>query len=67
MAFGLGILEVERIAQGFERDVIGLLEVGKGGFPLLGAGGNERLEIGAIGIILFLEAAILQRTADRGQ
>ena len=67
MAFGLGVLEIERIAQGFERDVIGLLQVGKRRFPLLGTGGNQRLEVGAIGIVFALEAAILQGTADRGQ
>ena len=67
MAFGLGVLEVERIAQGFEGDVIGLLQVGKRRFPLLGTGGNERLEVGAIGIVFTFQAAILQGTADRGQ
>ena len=67
MAFGLFVLEVERIAQSLERDVIGLLQAGKRRFPLLGTGGNERLEVGAIGIVFALQAAILQGPANRGQ
>jgi hypothetical protein len=43
VALGLGVLEIERIAQGLERDVIGLFEAGQRRFPLLGTGGNERL------------------------
>ena len=67
MAFGLFVLEVERITQSLECDVIGLLQAGKRRFPLLGTGGNERLEVGAIGIVFALQAAILQGTTDCGQ
>jgi len=64
VVLGLGVLEVERIAQDFERDVIRLFEVGERRFPLLCTGGNQRLQIGAIGIVLALQAPILERAPD---
>ena len=39
--FGLGILQVERIAQSFERDVVRALEVAHRLAQLLGAGGDQ--------------------------
>ena len=45
MAFGFGVLEVERVAQGLQGDVVGALEIGHGGLELVGAGLDKRFQI----------------------
>ena len=68
VAFGLGILEVERIAQGFQSDVVGALQFGDGGCAVAWCEpADQRFQIGLVGAVLQLQAPILQGAANRVQ
>ena len=64
MAFGLGVFGVERAAERFERVVVGLFEILQRDGELLGAFGDELLEIALVGAIFDDQAAMFQRAAD---
>ena len=67
VAFGFGILQVERIAQRLQGDVIGALQVGERATQHIGAGCDQRLQLRLIGQVLQLQAAIFQGPAHDGQ
>ena len=67
VVLGLGVLEIERIPQRFERDVIGSFQVGKGTAELLRTLCDERLEVRLVGPIFHFEAPVLERPPDSGK
>ena len=48
MAFSFGILKVQRVAQSFQSDVIGALQIGHGLSQLFGARRHQRFQVGLI-------------------
>ena len=63
VAFGFGVFEVECVAQSLQGDVVGAFEVRHGSLKLVGAGFDQRFQIGLVGAVFHLEAAILQSPA----
>ena len=57
VAFGFGVLQVERVAQRLERDVVGVLQIFHGLAQHLGAGAHHLFEV------LLVVVALLQRLA----
>ncbi len=64
MAFGFGVLEVERAAEGFEGVIVGLLELRERAGKLGGALFDELLEVALVGAVFHDQAAMLQGAAD---
>ncbi len=64
VAFGLLVAEIERIAHGFEGDVVAALEVLHGGAQAAGAGGDDRFQVLAVDGVLFSQAAMLDAALD---
>ena len=67
VAFGFGILQVERVTQCLQGDVIGALQVGQSATKHLGAGRHQRLQLGLVGQVFLLQTAIFHGPANDGQ
>src|SRR6266571_2563173 len=67
VAIGLRILQVKRVSQRFQGNVVGALQISHGLPQLLGAGAHQSFKIGLISAVFQLETSVFHRPPYRGQ
>ena len=60
VAFGLGVLQVERVAQRLQRDVVGVLQIFHGLAEHLGSGAHHLLKVLLVVVALLQELAVVE-------